>query len=211
MPSEDMAATFEAVKAGRFGPDQIRQLPVKDRGKLLGLLAKDKFDLNRVAQDAKAIATHFNALNGEAQNSIRIAGEVVKQDLAELEDIQAAWKAGGYGAFSRLALAAAKNNRLSPESQKNAQDFEATITRLQESLAVLRASGSNPSNKLLDAAAAELNTGSNIGQAIARIKREVEHRVAAIGSLEAITPSSQAGGASHNYDPATDSFIPVGK
>ena len=174
-------------------------------------LQRKGFNLAKANQELRAVRTHYSAINNSQQfNAARVSADIAEQAMQELEDVQAAWKSSGRGVFSRAALTAAKNNLMGPEAKQQAIDFESAVGEVQQAIVALRAGGANPSNVMIDQAANDINTGSNIEQAIKKLRSSLQYRIAAIRRLDAIVPS-EAAGASHEYDPATDSFVPVTK
>lgn len=211
LPQEDLTAVAEAIKRGDQ-PADLTGFPGKERVKIAAMLAKEGFNTTRALQEQRALMTHYQTLNTGERANIRIAADSTSEAIDILEDAAAKWKENGFGTFSWAGIMAAK--ALGGDKAQLAKDVESAVTSVQENLAFLKSGASAPSVRVMDDAVRALNarqSPTDLTATIRRLRQQVATRRGAITSLEAITPTSQAGTADFDYDPATGTLKPAAR
>lgn len=207
LPGEDIDAIVDSFKAGRSGPADLAALDVKTRTKVSGALAKAGFDMTSLRRETDAMRAYYQTLNSGDRANLQTAANILEEALNGLEGAQKTWQSGGNGAFSSARVALAKTGALGADAKQAALDFEQAVTDTRTALAALKTGGSTANTNAINAAAAALSTGSDIPAAIRRLRKSAQYTIAGVRNLEAITPSSQAGDADFDYDPATGQLV----
>jgi len=206
---EDLQAEADAVYIGNRSAD-LTGLKGGDRLRIESILSRRGFNIQRAVNDERAIRAHYSSINSDGVNQLRIAADTAESALDELERINEVWKSSGRGPLSKAAV---KIARIIPAYSQLANDFDQAVSEVQTAIAQVKSGGSSVTNHALEDAVKAINTGSNIGPAITRLRTALKYRAAAIRNLEPITPSSveQGGQVDFEYDPATGQLVPVAR
>lgn len=193
---EDISEIIEGIRRGDRPADTSGYRGV-DRTKIDAGLLKSGFSITKAINDQKALQQHYANLNSDAFTALRVAADSTEQALTSLEELSNAWNDTVGGVFNGQRIKLAKNGGLGEEAKQLATDLEAAVGEVQTGLAQIKSGGTSTTNKALEAAEKSIAVDFAAGrtsQAIKSIRREAQHRIAAIKNLQPILPSETGGG-----------------
>lgn len=194
------------------GDTPATEIPISALGvKIRSELARQGFNLTRAQQEQTALRTHYSTLNTGERANLRVAADATTEALDALEELNEQWKVGNWGPMSWVRVTAAKAGGLGDLAKTLAGDIEAAVAAVRENLATLKSGGSAPTNRTIAEAESALSARSSpasLEATIRRLRQAVGYKRSAITGLEAVTPTTQAGEADFDYDPATGTLKP---
>ena len=159
----DVKSTAAGIANGDIPPDPM-MISFRDRTRVLGELEKSGFDFQKANLDYKAATKFMQTANSTQQVRLRQAITSVRSSLDSARQMSADFKRTGFAPANKVELMAAANGALGPDKAKQASDFIAQLTVIQDELGQVFMGGNSPTDNAFKLSGQLLNKNYSFEQ-----------------------------------------------